>query len=544
MNAPTMSAPTTPARCLVDIPFADVQGGILTGYGRQGFPFARYGLVNVQDAAAGRAFVEALRNQVTTAVRWPSRRKALAAGRVEIERPLVTLNLAFTFYGLHALGVSTRTLKGFPDEFVDGMAARCDILGDDTPENPRSNWDPVWLQQDSRKAGHILVMLNAQDDGTGRPVAELDATCARIEAMCAPGKLTLLSGHRGENPRWQQLETVRDKAGLPCAKEHFGYTDGISDPVFDGQYAAGQGVERSVGFGATDGAGNWRPLAPGEFLLGWPDEAQEVPGSALPLDFSRNGTFFAYRKLHQDIVAFTAWVDATAAQLQRVWALGSFEEAKETLLAKMAGRWSDGVPLSAAPTYADWQEFNRLYPPSEAHTVRDDSERQRRLVDFLYHDDVDGTRCPMTAHVRRANTRDMLDPRATGAAKDRMGSALNNRRRIIRRGLPYGKDGAADGEHGVVMLVVCASLQRQFEFVQQQWMNYGLDSNAGNDTCPLIGNHGPDEKFVIAADPTSGRPPFFATGLRQWVQTRGGDYFFQPSMTALRMIGMGVTDPT
>ena len=542
-----MNAPSKPAaHCPVDIPFADVQGGILTGYGRQGFPFARYGLVNVQDAAAGRAFVEALRNQVTTAVRWPSKRKDLAPGRLEIERPLVTLNLAFTFYGLHALGVPTRTLKGFPDEFVDGMAARCDILGDDTPENPRSAWDEVWLEQDSRKAGHILVMLNAQDDGTGRPVGELDAMCDRIAGMCraSGGKLVLMSGHRGPDTYWQQLETVRDAKGYPCAKEHFGYTDGISDPVFDGQYAAGQDVERSVGFGATDGAGTWRPLATGEFLLGWPDEAQEVPGSALPLDFSRNGTFFAYRKLHQDIEGFNAWVNATAAQLQRVWELGSFKEAKETLLAKMAGRWSDGVPLSAAPTFADWEEFNRLYPPSEDGQVRDDSERQRRLVDFLYHDDVDGTRCPMTAHIRRANTRDMLDPRASDKAANRMGSALNNRRRIIRRGLPYGKDGAADKEHGVVMLVVCASLQRQFEFVQQQWMNYGLDSNAGNDTCPVIGNHAPGSKFVIAADPASNRPPFIATNLTQWVQTRGGDYFFMPSMTALRMIGMGVIDPT
>ena len=48
------------------------------------------------------------------------------------------------------------------------------------------------------------------------------------------------------------------------------------------------------------------PLAAGEFLLGWPDEAQEIPGSAMPLEFSRNGTFLAYRKLHQDIDAFAA----------------------------------------------------------------------------------------------------------------------------------------------------------------------------------------------------------------------------------------------
>jgi hypothetical protein len=30
----------------------------------------------------------------------------------------------------------------------------------------------------------------------------------------------------------------------------------------------------------------------------------------------------------------------------------------------------------------------------------------------------------------------------------------------------------------------------------------------------------------------------------QFVEPRGGDYFFVPSMTALRMIGMGIVDPT
>jgi hypothetical protein len=100
------------------------------------------------------------------------------------------------------------------------------------------------------------------------------------------------------------------------------------------------------------------------------------------------------------------------------------------------------------------------------------------------------------------------------------------------------------------MLVVCARLFRQSEFVQQQWINYGLDARAGNDTCPLVGNHsaggaaGPKAKFVIASDPKSGRPPFVVEGIPQFVETRGGEYFFVPSMTALRMIGMGVVDPT
>ena len=38
--------------------------------------------------------------------------------------------------------------------------------------------------------------------------------------------------------------------------------------------------------------------------------------------------------------------------------------------------------------------------------------------------------------------------------------------------------------------------------------------------------------------------PFIVDGIPQFVETLGGEYFFVPSMTALRMIGMGVVDPT
>ena len=93
-------------------------------------------------------------------------------------------------------------------------------------------------------------------------------------------------------------------------------------------------------------------------------------------------------------------------------------------------------------------------------------------------------------------------------------------------------------------MAIASSLFRQFEFVQQQWMQYGLDFNSGSDTCPVIGNHDETAKLVVVTDPASGRRPFLADRIPQLVETRGGDYFFIPSMTALRMIGMGIVDPT
>lgn len=520
----------------------DIQGGILRAYGKRGYPKGRFLLFHVGRKEAGRWFVEQLRPRVTPALDWAEEGEAPRPG--QMPRPEVTLNLAFTFRGLEALGVPLRTLKGMPEAFTDGMARRDAVLGDDVGPNRIEFWDPVWRPEPDRPAVHLLVMLNARADAHGAPVERLEGVTAEILGLAGAtgGGVRLLEGHRGADPRWQALSALwgprPDGRTGPLPTEHFGFNDAIGDPVFDGQYPDGAEREKCRGQGAVDGAGTWRPLATGEFILGWPDESQEVAGMAMPLDFSRNGSFFAYRKLHQDLEAWDAWIESLAAMLARVWGLASLEEARATLKAKMAGRWEDGVPLVKAPTFAEWQAARaRMAGMSRA-------ELTAYLTEFSYSGDREGLMCPKTAHIRRANTRDALDP--LWDAKDprgRLGSALNNRRRILRRGLPYGGRNDPDGEHGIVLLAYCADLFRQFEFVQQQWMNYGLDFDAGNDGCPIVGAHREGSRFVIAsADPD--KPPFVAGGLRPFVTTRGGDYFFQPSMTALRMIGQGLVDPT
>jgi hypothetical protein len=93
-------------------------------------------------------------------------------------------------------------------------------------------------------------------------------------------------------------------------------------------------------------------------------------------------------------------------------------------------------------------------------------------------------------------------------------------------------------------MALCASLFNQFEFVQQQWVHYGASFNAGNDTDPLVGLRRPGAKFVIPADPAQDHPPFICANMPQFVETRGGEYFFLPSLTALREIAQGSVDPT
>ncbi len=99
----------------VELDLADIQGNILIPYAKQGFFKGRFMLFHIDkdNADAGRKFVTELLPKITTALPWPS-----------AQPPAVTINVAFTWYGLLALGLPTRTLRGMPDEFIDGMIKR------------------------------------------------------------------------------------------------------------------------------------------------------------------------------------------------------------------------------------------------------------------------------------------------------------------------------------------------------------------------------------------------------------------------------------
>jgi hypothetical protein len=233
-----------------------------------------------------------------------------------------------------------------------------------------------------------------------------------------------------------------------------------------------------------------------------------------------------------------------------------------TLRAKMCGRWPDGVPTAKAPDWEIWQQVRDAHGlnadnPVEALKNQIAYIRSPEASDFRYADDMPGYRTAPGAHLRRMNTRDYLDPLNKVGTDPKTGkphrnetatTALNKRRRIMRRGLPYGPGPGADmtdaTEQGVTMMILCASLFRQFEFVQQQWIQYGLDFHQGNDTCPMLGNHNRHKRMAIPADPASGDCPYTMSHLKTFVECRGGDYFFVPSLTALRMIAMGTVDPT
>ncbi len=159
--------------------------------------------------------------------------------------------------------------------------------------------------------------------------------------------------------------------------------------------------------------GDWRPLAVGEFILGYPDEDTRVdPLGRLPSapadPLGRSGTYMIYRKLRQDVALFNATLREAAIR---------FEHGDEEMLAaKIVGRWRNGTPLVNAP--------DRPNP--------DFKTTARKSNDFRYLDlHADGRQCPLGAHIRRSNPRDALG----WAGLDGAG-LLSFRHRIIRRGTP------------------------------------------------------------------------------------------------------------
>lgn len=541
----------------------DIQGNIVRAYGRYGFPHARYFLFHIREARDGREFVSRLLPEVTTSERWQNPNDPGSSGWTE--RPKTTLNVAFSWAGLRALDLPTVTLAQFPREFIDGMARRSHILSDVGP-SAHKRWDPVWRNAVRGKRGceiHVLVTVNAQMQPDGTPVPEFEKVTEWLRGLGSGGGIKLLGGHGAEGAEDFQQAGARlvprgDGTVETDAREHFGYEDGIGNPVFAGQYPEPVEARRVKGRGKIMPDQSWAPIATGEFLIGHVDESQELPYTTQPPRFMFNGTFLAFRKLHENVGTFRDYIAAQSKLYAAIQGVGE-DEASLTIRAKMVGRWPNGVPLMAAPTYADLQKFEQDWadiPALREKSGRRSPEEQERLdaydqilIDFKYRDDQNGVRCPISAHIRRGNMRDMQDPRLNSPNKrDWNGSALTNRRRILRRGLPYGAfDPEVDNdsaERGVIFIAMCADLFRQFEFVLQQWINFGLDFNVGNDNCPLLGFHTEASKFMIQTDPDSDDCPWVLDALPQFVEARGGEYFFVPSLSTLGMIALGVVDPT
>jgi len=457
----------------------DVQGLVARGYGD--LTAARFLLLGFEKGAAARAWLGTIANAVTPADQRPDRRAA---------------HVALTASGLRKLGVDAATVGLFSNEFAEGMTTthRRRTLGDVGASDPE-NW--LWGGPRTPEVDGVLLLYARDEHELARLENEL------IGAGAA--ELSVLA----------RLETS-DLQG----REPFGFRDGISQPLIEGLSKKGP-PETTLRFG--------------EFVLGYLNEYGRYtdrplldssadprrllppdPGTGRP-DLGRNGSYLVFRQLRQDVRGFWRFLD----QVARRPGGEADPDRRLRLAAKMVGRWPSGAPLTLAAEV-------------------DDPALQDANV-FAYHEhDRTGTHCPIGAHIRRANPRDSLDPKP-GTTKS---YAINRRHRILRRGREYGtqltasealqsETGTGDNERGLHFICLNANIARQFEFVNDTWLNDPKFGGLYDDADPLVGPSKPyGGTFTIQSETIRER----VTAVPRFVSVNGGAYFFLPGLAATRYL--------
>ena len=397
-------------------------------------------------------------------------RHVTSAHREEGGAPEFICNLGISCEGLRALGLPEALLAKLPEAFRAGMRRRADILGDQPKE-----FDSDWEQ-----AVHLWVWIQAREARVLRAQSKVvrDAASAGARFAFAMDGSALLDEQ--DNPL-----------------EHFGFRDSLSQPR-----VAGSASAMRPGSGVFEPGSGWRPIATGEFLLGHRDETGDAATAGVPEELTLNGTFAVVRKLEQDVAKFEAYIQLEAARLQ---AAGLQEASPEWIAERMVGRTRAGTPLTSSPLGA-----------------------------ISFADDLDGRRCPLGAHIRRAHPRD-----------GRQSGGSFARHRILRRGMPYGPAYAKDPEakRGLLFVALNADFDRQFEFLQQRYMNDGAAVRQGTDPDPLLSPPGVEGNFVIPGDPHGERDTAICKSVPTFVTCRGGEYFFVPGFRSLGLLGQWASTP-
>jgi Dyp-type peroxidase family len=450
--------------------------------------------------------------------------------------------IGFTWEGLRRMGLHANTLASFDRPFQEGMFQedRLRRLGDRRggdwlstviPGGPKwsgnTPLDAAAYEGDARAfeddgpavteqkiateiTVHALLLLYEQDEDTA------EAWCKTVSDALAPHGVKVV--HR------LPLDLRIDERGI--AREHFGFADGVSQPM---PFEPGTVTLRPGEDAPKD---KWNGVPLGEILMGHMNAHHEVAlGPVVPdsdagraaglpahprgegfLDLGLDGTYMVVRELKQDVAAFWQSMQRGAERISATDPTLGCDLKRDWVASRVIGRDLDGNLLCPEGTLSP----NQYDQPDN---------------DFGFFDrDRHGHGCPMGSHVRRGNPRDGLAPKPTD--QQTLLDAANSHR-ILRRGRKYGTTIADpmvdDGEdRGLLFIALNTDITRQFEFVQQTWM---LNSNFAflyDETDPLLG---PKGTMMIPAQPLRR-----IIEVETFVKMAGGEYFFLPSLPAIRYL--------
>jgi deferrochelatase/peroxidase EfeB len=461
--------------------------------------------------------------------------------------------LAFTWTGLQKMGLSPDALGTFSAPFREGMYQedRLRRLGDRID----GEWQGTVIEGGPRWSANIPVSREKRARSTERRLAEIGrppeqekvgvATPITVHAL-----LLLYERDKARTKAWAEVvENQLTHDGVKIVhrlsldlhlkdgigREHFGFADGLSQPIpFAAQGRDGI-ADDCVTIKHSEAATRdpWHGVPLGEILLGHINAHHEsAPGPMLPenaagaADLPTDGapdgfrnlgldsSYLVVRELRQYVAAFWNSLEAAAARI-RAHDRGGPPITADWLAERIVGRNLDGHLLCpSGPLAAD---ANNL---------------PRNDFGFMKTDRY-GLGCPLGSHVRRGNPRDGL---ANEPASARTLLDASNNHRILRRGRKFGPPPPPPENRlkednqvrGLLFMCLNTDIPRQFEFIQQNWILNQNFATLFDETDPLVG---PKGQFTIPEQPLRR-----TITVETFVQSAGGEYFFLPSIPAIKYL--------
>ncbi|KAI4597060.1 hypothetical protein KJ359_004973 [Pestalotiopsis sp. 9143b] len=476
-----MSAIQKPIQHNGDSPAVDlknIQGDIVVGFAKkfETFVFFR---INKDQVASFRNQLRQLLPRITSAKDSHKFRDDIKHSHDLLDN--VAINIAFSQFGLKALGINDN-INDQP--FTDGQQKSAADLGDRVDETWDSefkeNLDGVIIVAASRDA----LLKNALDE-IKQKIFHVGQKTAGIEVVKE------LAGH------------VRP--GNEEGHEHFGFNDGLTQPF----------IKDVTPHPKTDGSPN---IPAGVMLLG---QEGDNDANATPIvrpGWAKDGSFLAFRYLQQLVPEFDDDLVKMSSDLG-IQPTDPNTTAADLLGARLVGRWKSGAPVD-------------LTPDKDIPELAEADNNQEFM--FSLNSTDSQNKCPYAAHIRKTNPR---------------GDRPTEIHRIIRRGIQFGpevtdeeaknKTSSTDPklERGLLFACYQSNLTNGFEFIQKSWVNAAgfpfPDSGIVPGVDPLIGAASTaSPRSMLGADPADLNKSL--TFPREWVIPKGGEYFFSPSISALK----------
>ncbi len=489
----------------------DIQGNILRGFDTDYLELVG---LKIDDRDLARSWLAGLGPRIASLAMVHDYRLRRSSGDPQTLTE-VLVNAALSRYGLEALGFGHLAIgEGF---FNLSMGRHAGSLGDKVVEDRPVDYV---VGQDKEHTPDVLFLIGCQHERA------LDAFCAAWQTEAQEAGLR---------------EIYRDRGHLLEGEiEHFGYRDGISqvgvrgllpgDPPQPLTLREIDPADPQANLDARPG----QPLVwPGQFVFGYPTQDEEEPlrpGEAHDCpDWMHNGSLLVFRRLRQDVSAFRRFLDEEAEKLEPP---SGIRWSARQLGARVVGRWEDGTPASLNPeeedpgVSGDPMAINHFAYGGIGAVRVTDGDSVRSVPGHA--SDEQGLRCPLFAHVRKVNPRNL---RTDQGEKDKTLTL-----QMLRRGIPYGP-GQEDGDRGLLFLAYQTSFEDQFRILNNMWMNNpSAPERQGEGHDMLVGQDKAGNVRFGSFRDEDGNEWQRISSLSRWVVPTGGAFLFSPPLTFFEQI--------